>query len=72
MYAEHTSQPINILLVEDNLGDIRLTQEALKHTGFKNILNVVTNGSDALAFLKRHGKFSTTIHKLIIFFSGLQ
>ncbi|KAA3656414.1 MAG: response regulator [Chloroflexi bacterium] len=60
MHVEPITQPINILLVEDNLGDIRLTQEALKHTGFKNTLNVVTNGSDALAFLKRRGKFSSS------------
>ena len=60
MYAEQLPQPINILLVEDNLGDIRLTQEALKHTRFKNILNVVTNGSEALAFLQRRDKFSSS------------
>jgi len=60
MHVEQTRQPINILLVEDNLGDIRLTQEALKHTGFKNILNVVTNGPEALAFLHRRGKFSSS------------
>ena len=60
MQIEQPSQPINILLVEDNMGDIRLTQEALKHTGFQNNLNVVMNGSDALDYLKRQGQFASS------------
>jgi len=46
---------IDILLVEDNPGDIRLTQEALKEGKIKNKLNVVTDGEEAIAFLKKNG-----------------
>lgn len=53
--------PIEILLVEDNPGDVRLTQEALKEGKVANNLNVVNNGEDALSFLKREGKFSDAV-----------
>lgn len=49
---------IEILLLEDNPGDIRLTQEALKEGKLNNSLNVVRNGDDALEFLKREGRFN--------------
>jgi CheY-like chemotaxis protein len=51
-------QPIEILLVEDNLGDIRLTQEALKDSKLRNNLSVVQDGVDALAFLRQQGRFA--------------
>lgn len=41
----------DILLVEDNAGDIRLTQEALKEGAVPHILNVVTDGDEALKYL---------------------
>lgn len=41
----------DILLVEDNPGDIRLTQEALKEGAIPHILNVVTDGAEALKYL---------------------
>ena len=47
---------IEILLVEDNPGDIRLTQEAFKDGNLINNLNVVRNGVEALAFLRQNGK----------------
>jgi CheY-like chemotaxis protein len=50
-------KPIEILLVEDNPGDVRLTMEALKEGKVRNNLNVVTDGVEALAFLRRHGKY---------------
>ncbi len=46
------SQPINILLVEDNPGDVRLTVEALKEGRVRNQLSVVSDGVEALAFLR--------------------
>ncbi len=49
---------IEILLVEDNLGDIRLTQEALRDSKLKNNLSVVQDGVDALAFLRREGTYT--------------
>jgi len=50
-------RPIEILLVEDNPGDIRLTIEALKNSKLKNNLHIVENGEDAIAFLKKQEKF---------------
>ena len=48
---------IQILLVEDNPGDIRLTQEALKEGTIRNELHVVKDGVEAIEFLKRKGKY---------------
>ncbi len=49
---------IEILLVEDNPGDVRLTKEALKDGKILNNLNVVTDGVEAMAFLNREGKYT--------------
>jgi CheY-like chemotaxis protein len=46
-------RPAEILLVEDNLGDIRLTQEALQESRVRNRLSVARDGVEALAFLRR-------------------
>lgn len=44
--------PVKILLVEDNPGDIRLAQEALKEGKLNNELRVVMDGEEAIAFLE--------------------
>jgi len=44
--------------VEDNLGDIRLTTEALRENKFRNKLNVVRDGVEATSFLHREGKYA--------------
>lgn len=49
---------IEILLVEDNPGDVRLTREALKDMKLKNTLYVVPDGVEALAFLRREGQYA--------------
>lgn len=49
-------RPVNILLVEDNEGDIRLIQEALKECGFKNVTTVAKDGSKAMDILTSGGK----------------
>jgi two-component system, chemotaxis family, response regulator Rcp1 len=49
-------RPIEILLVEDNPGDVRLTQEALREGKVRNHLNVAADGVEALAFLRREGQ----------------
>jgi CheY-like chemotaxis protein len=51
------SGPIRILLVEDNPADVRLTRENLKDSKIRNNLYVVSDGADAMAFLRREGKF---------------
>ncbi|HWQ70506.1 MAG TPA: response regulator [Patescibacteria group bacterium] len=48
---------IEILLVEDNPADVRLTQEALKDGKLLNSLSVVGDGVEALAFLRRQGQY---------------
>ena len=49
------SRPVEILLVEDNLGDARLTQEALKEGKIRNNLHHAKDGVEALSFLRREG-----------------
>ena len=56
MNGEILTRPIEILLVEDNAGDVRLTKEALKDGKLNNNLSVVEDGSAALTFLRREGK----------------
>ena len=57
MNFEPQSQLIDILLVEDNAGDVRLTKEVLKDSKVRNNLIVATNGEEALQCLKKQGKF---------------
>ena len=52
------TKPIEILLVEDNPADIRLAKEALKDGKVMNNLSVVTDGMEALNFVRQTGKYS--------------
>ncbi len=61
-----SSRPIEILLVEDNLGDVRLTIEALKEGKVLNKLNVVKDGVEAMEFLHKQGKFSKAVRPDLI------
>ncbi len=51
-------KPIDILLVEDNPGDVRLTIEGLKEGKVLNNLSVVSNGVEAMAFLRQEGGYA--------------
>lgn len=51
-------KPVDILLVEDNPGDARLAMEALKESKLNNNLFRVEDGVEAMAFLRREGKYS--------------
>ncbi|MEX1182053.1 MAG: response regulator [Gemmatimonadota bacterium] len=51
--------PIEILLVEDNPGDVRLTREALREARVRNRLHVAADGVEALAFLRRTGRHTS-------------
>ena len=51
-------EAVEILLVEDSPGDVRLTQEALKDSKLYNNLNVVPDGVEAIAFLRRQGNYT--------------
>lgn len=55
-----TARLIEILLVEDNPGDVRLTREALKDAKVANTLHVVEDGVLALDFLHRRPPFAET------------
>ncbi|MHC1740609.1 MAG: response regulator [Anaerolineaceae bacterium] len=57
---------IDILLVEDNPGDVRLTREALKEGKVLNSLHVVGDGIEALEFLRHEGEYATAAHPDII------
>lgn len=49
---------IEVLLVEDNPGDVRLTREALKEAKVRNNVHVASDGVVALEFLRREGQFA--------------
>lgn len=49
-------RPVQILLVEDNPGDVRLTIEALKEAKVLNKLTIVKDGIEALSLLRRQGE----------------
>jgi chemotaxis family two-component system response regulator Rcp1 len=50
---------VQILLVEDNPADVRLLEEAFKESRIESRLSVVPDGVEALAFLRREGRYST-------------
>ncbi|HUU31510.1 MAG TPA: response regulator [Phycisphaerae bacterium] len=51
-------RPAEILLIEDNPGDVRLTQEALREGKVANRVSVVSDGVEAMAFLRREGPYA--------------
>lgn len=61
-----TATPIEILLVEDNPADVRLTQEALKEGRVRNSLHVARDGVEALAFLRREKGFENAVRPDLI------
>lgn len=52
--------PIEILLIEDNPGDVRLTKEALKEGKIRNKLTVVGDGIEAMAYLRKEKKYKNS------------
>jgi len=52
------SSPIEILMVEDNPGDVRLVREALKEHKLRNNLHAVHDGVEAMAFLRQKGQYA--------------
>lgn len=55
--SRSSGEPIEILLVEDNPGDIALTQEALRRSKISNKLSVVNDGDAALAYLHQRAGY---------------
>ncbi|MBN1167201.1 MAG: response regulator [Methanospirillaceae archaeon] len=58
MSAHNPADLIEILLVEDNPGDVRLTREGLKEAKMVNNLHVVMDGVEAMDFLYKRGKYT--------------
>ena len=52
------AEPVEILLAEDNPGDVKLTEKALERGKLVNNLHVVTDGVEALAFLRQEGEYA--------------
>lgn len=57
MPEEPTARPIEVLLVEDDPGDVLMTQEAFADYKIANRLSVVSNGEDAIDFIRKRGRF---------------
>lgn len=55
--SSEAGRSIEILLVEDSPGDVRLTQEVLREGKVHNHLNVVVDGVQALAFLRKEAPY---------------
>jgi CheY-like chemotaxis protein len=51
-------KPVEILLVEDNPGDVRLTREALQESKLYNNLHVVMDGEAAMDFVRQRGEYA--------------
>jgi len=66
MSSRSYSRPVEILLVEDNPGDVRLTREALREGKVRNNLYVASDGVDALAFLRREGQYADAVRPDLI------
>jgi two-component system, chemotaxis family, response regulator Rcp1 len=58
MTSTFEGRPVEILLVEDNAGDVRLAREGLRECKLLNNLSVTKDGVQALAFLRREGEYA--------------
>jgi CheY-like chemotaxis protein len=58
LVTELDVRPIEVLLVEDDAGDVLMTQEAFQDARVANNLSVVSDGSEALQFLRREGEYA--------------
>ena len=60
MIFSHCHRSFEILLAEDNPGDVRLTREALRDTHISHHLHVVPDGVETMAFLRHQGPYTAT------------
>lgn len=61
MTSPDTGVPIEVLLVEDDPGDVLMTREAFEDHKLGNRLQVVSDGEEALAYLRREGRFADAV-----------
>jgi two-component system, chemotaxis family, response regulator Rcp1 len=66
MTTQSLTRPVEILLVEDNPGDVRLTREALKEGKVRNHLYVAPDGVEALRFLRREQGYEDAVRPDLI------
>ena len=66
MNSQTTGRPIEILLVEDNPGDVRLIVEALRDGKVQNKLHIAKDGMEATAFLHREGEYADALYPDLI------
>jgi two-component system, chemotaxis family, response regulator Rcp1 len=59
-------RPVEILLVEDNPGDVRLTREALREGKVRNNLAVAVDGVEAIAYLRKEGEYVNAVRPDLI------
>lgn len=59
-------EPIEILLIEDNPGDVALTRKALERSKISNNLNVARDGDEALAYLRQSAGYEDTTRPQLI------
>jgi two-component system, chemotaxis family, response regulator Rcp1 len=60
------ARPVEILLVEDNPADVRLTRESFREGKVRNNLHVVSDGVEAMAWLRREGRHADAVRPDII------
>ena len=66
MSATPLGRPVEILLVEDNPGDVRLTREALREGKVRNNLAVASDGVEAVAYLRKEGEHAGAVRPDLI------
>jgi len=66
MNTQTGQQTLELLLVDDNPGDVRLTREAMKGATLPMHLNVARDGVEALEFLRREGSFANAPRPVLI------
>lgn len=66
MNTQTTGRPIEILLVDDNPGDVRLTVEALKDGKVLNRVHIAKDGMEAIAFLRKKRNYADAPHPDLI------
>jgi chemotaxis family two-component system response regulator Rcp1 len=66
MEVKESGKTIEILLAEDNLGDVRLAIETFKDAKIHNQVNVVPDGVEAMAYLRKQGKYANAIRPDLI------
>jgi chemotaxis family two-component system response regulator Rcp1 len=66
MIRTDKAKPIEILMVEDNPGDVRLAQEALKEAKMANNMHIVNDGVEAMAYLRKQEKYVKAVRPDLI------